>query len=217
MKVKLVELYNTIQGEGAWMGQPVTLIRLGGCDNKCKFCDTKQSWNKYNEIDYYDLVSEINKLVDENNKILITGGEPLYRDNYKVVKRLTDDFIFNKIAIETSGKHIKLGLKSKLSLITISPKKHIFNIDEMNKWEYGYNAHINYKFVIGQNSWAFDDVISIINEMNINKNRVWLMPETKNGNFNNELSQNIWNFCIQHKINYSDRLHCRVFGNKQGI
>ena len=40
MKYPVVEIFESIQGEGSWMGRPVTFIRLGGCNLSCPWCDT---------------------------------------------------------------------------------------------------------------------------------------------------------------------------------
>jgi 4Fe-4S single cluster domain len=41
----IVEMFHSIQGEGAWAGTNAFFIRLAGCDVGCSWCDTKQSWN----------------------------------------------------------------------------------------------------------------------------------------------------------------------------
>jgi len=215
MRVKFIELYNTIQGEGAWMGRPVTLVRLAGCSNKCPFCDTKQSWNDNSEIDYLDLVNDINKLIRITGRLLITGGEPL--EQYNIVNKLATDYCDYEIGIETSGNYVYTDLRDSIDVITISPKKHNFALEKLEKWEDGGLYTVNYKFVIGNNSWSLDEVLDIIEKLNINYDRVWLMSETDNGNFNSKLCQEVWEFCTKYGMNYSDRLHCRIFGNKNGV
>ena len=40
MKLNVVEVFDSIQGEGDWMGTYCTFIRLPGCNYACPFCDT---------------------------------------------------------------------------------------------------------------------------------------------------------------------------------
>jgi 7-carboxy-7-deazaguanine synthase len=40
-------LYATVQGEGAWSGTPMILLRLHNCPVGCPFCDTKHTWGKH--------------------------------------------------------------------------------------------------------------------------------------------------------------------------
>lgn len=42
---KINELFETIQGEGSFTGQPSIFIRLQGCPVACSWCDTKHTWD----------------------------------------------------------------------------------------------------------------------------------------------------------------------------
>ena len=41
---KINELFETIQGEGSFTGQPSIFLRLQGCPVGCSWCDTKHTW-----------------------------------------------------------------------------------------------------------------------------------------------------------------------------
>jgi len=40
----LVEIFSSVQGEGTHVGMSTLFIRFGGCDLRCRWCDTPQSW-----------------------------------------------------------------------------------------------------------------------------------------------------------------------------
>ena len=40
MKLNVVEVFDSIQGEGKFMGTYCTFIRLPSCNYACPFCDT---------------------------------------------------------------------------------------------------------------------------------------------------------------------------------
>lgn len=40
----LVEIFSAIQGEGPYVGERQIFLRLGGCDLRCRFCDSKHTW-----------------------------------------------------------------------------------------------------------------------------------------------------------------------------
>ena len=108
MKIPIVEMFYTIQGEGEKMGYPSVFVRIGGCNLTCKGfgcevkspktneiitgCDSiravnvrhfRDKWTYYN--DFQTLVTDINKCIPSNYQkplIIITGGEPmLYRES----------------------------------------------------------------------------------------------------------------------------------------
>lgn len=40
----MLEVFSSIQGEGAYIGEPQTFLRLRGCPLRCRWCDTPGSW-----------------------------------------------------------------------------------------------------------------------------------------------------------------------------
>ena len=40
----LLEVFASVQGEGAYVGEPQVLVRLRGCPLRCRWCDTPGSW-----------------------------------------------------------------------------------------------------------------------------------------------------------------------------
>ena len=41
----IMEVFASIQGEGAFVGEPQVFVRLQGCPLRCRWCDTKSSWS----------------------------------------------------------------------------------------------------------------------------------------------------------------------------
>ena len=135
----------TFQGEGISIGKPAVLLRVGGCNLKCSFCDVSDSsWklnkNKIKYLTAREIVELINN--DETKNItllLITGGEPTiymkepYLDIWReVINRWIfyneDRFNNAMIDIETNGTfEIYENLPSILD-IPHSHKRLIVNI-----------------------------------------------------------------------------------------
>ena len=114
----IIEIYKAIQGEGKYSGYPCTIVRVGGCNLRCSWCDTKYSYENEDIKSVGFISSEIQKI--NIGLVLITGGEPLTNDNiYKLIENLNNHG--NKIMLETNGSinvnkvpeyvHITMDLK----------------------------------------------------------------------------------------------------------
>lgn len=171
--MKVVEIFDSFQGEGIYTGEPATFLRLGGCNLNCDFCDTE--FDDYKEINV-ELVKEclLNHIKNHKNKLLvITGGEPLL--HYDEIKELVDLLhyqIFNeglKIQIETNGFIRRIPIRN--TTYVISPKRDIDNVFKFYKdYDDAY-----FKFVI-EDFWDLRLVKSLQEKYDYKKT-VWLQPE----------------------------------------
>lgn len=96
--MKICENFYTLQGEGKYVGEPSYFIRTSGCILRCKFCDTKHSWDIHNglEISDKDDISKFcsNNLnnLDKTTRIVFTGGEPLMYNNLDIIFDMIEHF-----------------------------------------------------------------------------------------------------------------------------
>ena len=101
----IAEIFESFHGEvnGHHQGRIVTFIRLSGCNLKCPYCDTKETWDPlYGEN--LSLFQILNKLKQLGHKhICLTGGEPLL---YKIAVRDLLHLLWGMgyhISVETNG------------------------------------------------------------------------------------------------------------------
>jgi len=104
-KIPVIEIFQSISGEGISAGDIVTFVRVGGCNLRCTWCDTKYSFAETGSDVKSMLPSEILDAVDKlgSNQVICTGGEPLEGDKSK---RYVPAFLAANrfsIRIETSG------------------------------------------------------------------------------------------------------------------
>jgi 7-carboxy-7-deazaguanine synthase len=79
-RVKLNEIFTSIEGEGILFGTKTMFVRLAGCPLKCHWCDTPYALPMDSGSDYsIDEVKELisNSLHPNTYKVNFTGGEPL--------------------------------------------------------------------------------------------------------------------------------------------
>lgn len=109
----VVEIFQSIQGEGLHTGSPSNFIRLAGCPLECEFCDTDYEARK-------DLTVEeiLQKLNPDIRTVILTGGEPLIHNFNPLIIALRRATY--RIHLETSGI---LPLPSGIDYVSVSPKK----------------------------------------------------------------------------------------------
>lgn len=97
-KVKIKEIFASIQGEGPYIGYEQIFIRFSKCNLKCKYCDT----DFQTDLKEYPPIELAKKLDDYKNihSVSLTGGEPLLDvDFLQEFLPLTN----KKIYLETNG------------------------------------------------------------------------------------------------------------------
>lgn len=137
-RYKINELFETLQGEGSFTGQPSIFLRLQGCPVGCSWCDTKHTWEIHPELEIssQQLLSKseeteqwsnlslddiANIFVQQGFKakhIVITGGEPCMYDLTKLCEYF--EALGYSCQVETSGTFdIRV---SHNCWVTVSPK-----------------------------------------------------------------------------------------------
>jgi len=107
--MKVHSIFRSISGEVNHFGQGgiATFIRLGGCNLRCKWCDTPLTQDRdspfYKDVGNLALAIHVSELSDANRTVIITGGEPLLQRNElrDLVYFLMDKGM--KVCVETNG------------------------------------------------------------------------------------------------------------------
>lgn len=117
-RIRLIEVYASVQGESTWVGVPCVFIRLAGCNLRCTWCDSTFTFKGGQHRSIDEVLDEVAAfgipLVE------VTGGEPLvHRQAIPLMARLLERG--HTVLLETSGSrdisqvpdgvHIILDLK----------------------------------------------------------------------------------------------------------
>lgn len=101
LKAKVAEVFDSIQGEGYYLGEKQVFVRFFGCNLACRFCDTKL--DAFKEYEPRELFDEILLYGNGYHSISFTGGEPLLQASFlRDILRLTHSEGF-KNYLETNG------------------------------------------------------------------------------------------------------------------
>ena len=138
--MKVVEIFNSIEGEGKRAGLPCTFIRLYGCNLNCSYCDSRYACEDggYTEMTINEIVKQVAKFDCPN--VTLTGGEPLlHYETNELLRRLAD-------LTRITGKHYQINVETNGSitpgLVTTAPHDIFYTMDYKTKSS-GMSEHMN--------------------------------------------------------------------------
>lgn len=122
------EVFVSVQGEGASLGQPCVFLRLAGCNLACRWCDTPQAWDfarfpaatERQAVPIAILREQL--LQTRRQRLVVTGGEPLLQGARleSLFAQLPPELV---IEVETNGTLTPTpGLLRRVSQWNVSPK-----------------------------------------------------------------------------------------------
>ena len=99
-RLKITEIFYSLQGEADTVGFPTVFVRLTGCPLRCRFCDTAYAFHggEWRTLD--EVLATVGNY--SPRYVCVTGGEPLAQKNcLPLLTRLCDANY--RVSIETSG------------------------------------------------------------------------------------------------------------------
>ena len=110
-RLKITEIFYSLQGEADTVGFPTVFVRLTGCPLRCQFCDTAYAFHggEWHTLD--DVMAKVASFAPRY--ICVTGGEPLAQKNcLPLLTRLCDANY--RVSIETSGAMPLAGVDARV-------------------------------------------------------------------------------------------------------
>ncbi|GMV28468.1 MAG: hypothetical protein AMXMBFR59_05930 [Rhodanobacteraceae bacterium] len=99
-RLRITEIFHSIQGEADAVGWPTVFVRLTGCPLRCTWCDTTYSFHGGQWRDIDAIVREVAGYGARH--VCVTGGEPLSQKRcLTLLARLCD--AGHEVSLETSG------------------------------------------------------------------------------------------------------------------
>jgi 7-carboxy-7-deazaguanine synthase len=236
------ECYGPVyQGEGRTAGKPVVFLRLSACNLACSWCDTPFTWNflgsKWLHPDKYDMRKEVHRMsVDEVKaalyqkanglrSLVISGGEPMLQQTRLIplLKELKKDNWW--VEIETNGTIEPLDeFVSLINQFNCSPKTSNSGLDNPLEKRFILSALLKlkslpittFKFVV-QTDVDVVEIQRIIHQAKIDPSQVWLMPEGKTREEQEEREDVVRDIAECNGYHFSPRLHVLEYGNMRGV
>lgn len=99
-RVKLTEVFLSIQGEADSVGWPTVFVRLTGCPLRCQYCDTQYAFYGGEWFSIDQVLERVESFGTRH--VCVTGGEPLAQKGcLPLLQRLCD--AGHRVSLETSG------------------------------------------------------------------------------------------------------------------
>lgn len=158
-RLRITEIFYSLQGESRTSGYATVFIRLTGCPLRCEYCDTTYAFKGGEWFSLHDIIAEVKKY---NTKyITVTGGEPLAQKKCPDLLTLLCDEGYD-VSLETSGALDISTLDTRVSRV-MDLKTPASKEEDKNLYEniVLLTAHDQLKFVICDRNdyeWALDKI-----------------------------------------------------------
>lgn len=130
-RLRITEIFHSLQGESSRAGLPTVFVRLTGCPLRCTWCDTEYAFTAGENMTLGQVLIEVAR--HGTRYICVTGGEPLAQKNCRPLLTALCDAGYS-VSLETSGT---------LDIATVDPRvSRIMDLKapdsgeaEKNRWD----------------------------------------------------------------------------------
>ena len=114
-RVRITEIFHSLQGEAATAGTPTVFVRLTGCPLRCHYCDTAYAFHGGASWTVADVLAEVARYPARH--VCVTGGEPLAQREacLTLLTALCDGG--HAVSLETSGALSIAGVDTRVSRV----------------------------------------------------------------------------------------------------
>jgi 7-carboxy-7-deazaguanine synthase len=100
VRLRVNEIFHSVQGESTHAGRPCTFVRLTGCPLRCVWCDTAYAFHEGSWMSLEDILDAV--AVHACRLVEVTGGEPLAQPGAIELLQMLVDAGY-EVLLETSG------------------------------------------------------------------------------------------------------------------
>ena len=157
VRLKITEIFHSIQGEGLTAGVPTVFVRLTGCPLRCTYCDTAYAFSGGEYLDLGQILDRVRTYATRH--VTVTGGEPLAQAGVHALLR----------ALCNGGHEVSLETSGALDVAGVDPRVvRVLDLKTPSSGECARNLYANLdllqpgeqvKFVLcdrGDYDWAVD-------------------------------------------------------------
>jgi 7-carboxy-7-deazaguanine synthase len=113
-RLKITEIFHSLQGEADTVGFPTVFVRLTGCPLRCRFCDTAYAFHGGEWMTIDGVLARVAEFAPRY--VCVTGGEPLAQKNCLPLLTQLCDANY-RVSLETSGAMPLAGVDSRVNRV----------------------------------------------------------------------------------------------------
>jgi 7-carboxy-7-deazaguanine synthase len=231
-RIRVAEMFYSVQGEGHTIGVPAIFLRLSGCVLNCQWCDTTEVWRqgKYYDIDEMDAIFRERNFYAKMKKgahFVITGGDPLIQQKAIVsmlmrMKEFGQRIEYMFIEVETEG--VLMPSPELIPLVrqwNVSPKLINSGMPEEKRlkpevlnWHAFSNSY--FKFPVRTRA-DLEEVDEYIRRFRLRRNRVYLMPICNTRAEHQQVALEVAEFAKFTGLLFSPRLQLILWDRATGV
>ncbi|PPU76859.1 MULTISPECIES: 7-carboxy-7-deazaguanine synthase QueE [Xanthomonas] len=130
-RLKITEIFLSLQGEADTAGWPTVFVRLTGCPLRCQYCDTAYAFHGGQWHDIDAIVAEVAS--HGVRHVCVTGGEPLAQKRCLALLKQLCDAGFD-VSLETSGALDVAEVDPRVSRV-VDIKTPASGEEHRNRWD----------------------------------------------------------------------------------
>ncbi len=210
-RLRISEIFLSLQGEADAVGWPTVFIRLTGCPLRCHYCDTAYA---FSGGEWMDIEQVLARVADYRIRhVCVTGGEPLAQKGcLELLTRLCDAGY--EVSLETSGaldiarvdERVSRVMDIKTPISGEAVKNRYENIDHLT-----FRDQV--KFVIGDRN-DYNWSVSVIDKYALNERCMVFFAPVFGQLEATELAE--WILTDRLEVRLQLQLHKILWGEEQG-
>jgi 7-carboxy-7-deazaguanine synthase len=206
-RLRITEIFYSLQGESKSVGCPTVFIRLTGCPLRCHYCDTSYAFTGGDWLEFDEILQQVKQY--KTRYITVTGGEPLAQKACKDLLTLLCDEGY-RVSLETSGSldisvvdsrvirvmDIKTPSSGEQEKNLLSNIKHLNERDEVkfvicNRQDYDWSKTFIKEYELLQKCEVlFSPVYGDISATDLAD---WILEDQLSVRFQFQLHKHLWN------------------------
>lgn len=210
-RLRLTEIFLSVQGEARAVGWPTVFVRLTGCPLRCQYCDTAYAFHGGEWWEIETILAEVAR--HGVRHVCVTGGEPLSQKRCLVLLEKLCDAGY-EVSLETSGAIDIAGVDPRVSRVVdlktpASLEMHRNRLENIAL----LTAHDQVKFVICDRA-DYDWARGMVAEHGLTARCEVLFSPSFDQVTPRELAE--WILADKLPVRFQMQLHKQLWGDAQG-